>query len=41
MTKNAIKILDIIFKDKKKEEFKDLLIKDKNVLQRLKCFVKI
>ena len=40
MTKNAIRILNIIFKDKN-EEFKSLLVKDKRVLQRLKCFVKI
>ena len=41
MTKNAIKILEIIFKNKNKEKFKNFLIKDKNVLQKLKCFVKI
>ena len=41
MAKNAIKILNIIFKDKSNEKFRSILVKDKNVLQRLKCFVKI
>ena len=41
MTKNAVKILVIIFKNKNKEKFQNFLVKDKNVLQKLKCFIKI